>query len=164
MAFPPPREGISSSKTLHYSPLRRARGAQKIPFAPSSGSLTMLDDSVHRAFLAARAQSARSPSKFDQALSPNAKNAFLRDGKLSELLEMLRTDDFVGTIDPKFHSSYLANPDCSGSLPSEVAVQSTTSNGSSTSLSEESIVSSTSSTRRVSLPTSLLPLNRASRA
>jgi hypothetical protein len=44
---------------------------------------------------------------FDRILSRKAKTELLSDNKLRELLEKLRTDDFVGTIDPEFHSSYL---------------------------------------------------------
>jgi hypothetical protein len=53
----------------------------------------------------------------DRILSRKAKNELLSDNKLRELLEKLRTDHFVGTIDPEFHSPYLEAPDEIAPIP-----------------------------------------------
>jgi hypothetical protein len=66
-------------------------------------------------------QSARSLPEgavsFDRALSQKGKNELLSRNKLRELLEKLRTDDFVGTIDMEFHSPYLESPDEIAPIP-----------------------------------------------
>lgn len=48
--------------------------------------------------------------KLDQVLSQDIKRGLLGDDQLSLLLSSLKTDDFVGEIDPEYHSPYLSAP------------------------------------------------------
>ena len=108
----------SLNASLLISPVKGIRSPIKSVLGASARSLATPTVS---------AQLTQGTSNFDRALSAKGKREILSDNKLRTLLEQLRTDDFVGTIDPKYHSPYLTKHDkpVADTPPKDILEQST---------------------------------------
>lgn len=105
----PSSSALSSTCT---SPLKRSRSPLTSLIGASSSGLLILEGRANASLRSARTRP-RTNAFDDVCFSSSAKEKCDLVGKsqIKALLEKLRTDDFVGTVDPEFHSPYLKNPD-----------------------------------------------------
>jgi hypothetical protein len=95
---------------LHHSLIQRLSLLQASPRRPSCDGFENFLRAQQRASLARSRSLRRTAHDFEHSYSPKFKRQMLENSKLVTLLSSLRTEEFVGKLDPQYHSHYLSAP------------------------------------------------------